>query len=67
MSNVVKLILTCQVKDDYIPQLIPLIWEFSIFIILFIILIIINIYYYKTDWKIACEGYEIYNKVAFKW
>lgn len=47
MMKLVKLILTCQVKDDLIPQLIPLIWVSSIFMVLFILLKLINVYYYK--------------------
>lgn len=44
MSILVKLILICQIKDDIIPQLIPLIWIFSFLIVLFIFLKLIIIY-----------------------
>lgn len=52
MSNVVKLILTCQVRDDYIPQLIPLMWVFSIIICLLLFSILINLYYYRDKYHL---------------
>lgn len=51
MSNIVKLILVCQIKDVKIPQLIPLSWIYSNLILLVILLVIISIYrmrYYKS-------------------
>lgn len=50
MSDVVKLILTCQVKDDNIPQLMPLMWVISVVICLYIFIILINLYFYKDEY-----------------
>lgn len=44
MSNIVKLILVCQIKDVYIPQLIPLSWVLSNFTLLLIFFTISVIY-----------------------
>lgn len=50
MKNIVKLILICQVKDECIPQLIPLIWIISTFFISFIVIVIVDIFFYiKID------------------
>lgn len=57
MWNVVKLILICQIKDDLIPQLIPLIWVASIFIISFILIIIIDLFFYVILDKIFIKLY----------
>lgn len=67
MSNIVKLILVCQIKDVYIPQLIPLSWvisNFMLFVVLLVITIIYSISYYifkknflrvnKTNFIIWC-------------
>jgi hypothetical protein len=53
MRNIVKLILICQIKDEFIPQLIPLIWIISTFLIRFMLIIIINIFFY-TRTNILC-------------
>lgn len=50
MSNVVKLILICQVKDDFIPQLIPIMWIYSVVILVYILIIIVFIYYYNYEY-----------------
>lgn len=49
MNKVVKLILICQIKDDLIPQLIPLMWINSIGICFLILLILINLYNLKEE------------------
>lgn len=45
MNNIVNLILTCQVKDQGIPQLIPFFWFMADFMLFFILLILINVYF----------------------
>lgn len=47
MINIVKLILICQVKDRWIPQLIPLFWIVSRFFLLAITLVIVLLYRYS--------------------
>lgn len=49
MEKVVKLILICQVKDDKIPQLIPLIWVNSFLVWFLILFILINLYNYNEE------------------
>lgn len=49
MKNVVKLILICQVKDDKIPQLIPLMWINSFLVSFFVILMLINLYNFNEE------------------
>lgn len=46
MENVVKLILVCQAKDDYIPQLMPLLWIGSVLIWIIFLLMLIHLYFY---------------------
>lgn len=67
MYNVVKLILTCQVEDDIIPQLIPLIWISSVIMVIFIFLILINIYYYKNEKILFFNDCEKIMKYYYKW
>lgn len=61
MIKVVKLILICQIKDDNIPQLIPLMWIISIRIILYIFLILLIIYFNRVIIMI-CKVYY-FNKI----
>lgn len=63
MKNVVKLILICQIKDDNIPQLIPLMWIFSVVMRMFLFNIYINIYRLKEIYGL--KGGEIDVKVNF--
>lgn len=49
MEKVVKLILICQVKDDKIPQLIPLMWVNSFLVWFLILFILINLYNYNEE------------------
>lgn len=68
MKKVVKLILICQIKDDIIPQLIPLIWINSIGICFLIILILINLYNLKEEFnliEIEDSGYK--HIIILKW
>jgi len=44
MSNIVKLILVCQIKDVWIPQLIPLLWILSNLVLLVILIVAISLY-----------------------
>lgn len=68
MWNVVKLILICQIKDDLIPQLIPLIWVVSIFIISFILIIIIDLFFYVILDKIFIKLYgEVMLNKKYLW
>lgn len=59
MVKLVKLILICQIKDDLIPQLIPLIWISSVFIVIFILLKLVNVYFYKRVDEIIGVDYVI--------
>lgn len=52
MEKVVKLILICQVKDDIIPQLIPLMWINSTIIRFFILFILINLYNLNEEFNL---------------
>lgn len=57
MIKVVKLILICQIKDDNIPQLIPLIWIISVIIVLYIFLILLVVYFNRIImiiYKVYC-------------
>lgn len=65
MNNVVKLILTCQVKDDIIPQLIPLMWINSIVVSLLILLILINIFHIKSEYILIYT--QMSNKEELIW
>lgn len=67
MYNIVKLILICQIKDDYIPQLIPLIWFNSIFIIFVFLFILIINYYYRNIYNIGFDYFIINDKIKIKW
>lgn len=67
MYDVVKLILVCQIKDDIIPQLIPLIWINSVIVVLLILLIlIINYYYHNSDINYCCNNTNRV-KILLKW
>lgn len=66
MNNVVKLILTCQVKDDKIPQLIPLIWVFSIIIWLILLGVLVDLYY-NLDYSIIKLRKERVQMLNFQW
>lgn len=63
MSNVVKLILICQIKDDNIPQLMPLIWLNSIGICFLIFIILINIYIIKIEYILVESSYNRDEKI----
>lgn len=68
MINVVKLILVCQAKDDIMPQLMPLIWCYSVLIRLVVVFILMEIFYYKFTYNINKLYYEkIINIVSYKW
>lgn len=68
MNKVVKLILTCQVKDDFIPQLIPLMWINSIGICFLIILILINLYNLKEEVNlVGIEGEKYNYNISLIW
>lgn len=67
MVNVVKLILICQIKDELIPQLIPLMWRLSVIICFFIILVLVEIFYY-TEYSIdLSEDGGVILIVNYKW
>lgn len=67
MNNVVKLILICQIKDDYIPQLIPLIWINSIFMVFVILFIIIVNYFYKNIYMLNYKNGRSNIYINIKW
>lgn len=68
MRNIVKLILICQIKDEKIPQLIPLLWNYSILIRLIIVFILVELFYYKFNYNFIKIYYnsDIY-KINYKW
>lgn len=61
MKKVVKLILICQVKDDLIPQLIPLMWVNSIGVCFLIMFILINLYNLREEVNLMSIEDERYN------
>lgn len=68
MSNIVKLILICQIKDDRIPQLIPLIWVMSILIVSFILIVIIDLFFYSTVYNLFIKlQNEIVKSKKYLW
>ena len=53
---------------EYIPQLMPLIWVGSVFIFLLIVLILIDLYYYKESFVIKLvEISEGISDFKYKW
>lgn len=68
MEKVVKLILICQVKDDIIPQLIPLMWINSTIIRFFILFILINLYNLNEEFNLrASEEENNYIEIKILW
>lgn len=68
MNKVVKLILICQIKDDIIPQLIPLMWINSIGICFLILLILINLYNLKEEVNLVrIEGEKYSYRINLIW
>lgn len=68
MWNVVKLILICQIKDDRIPQLIPLIWIISVFIVSLLLIVIIDLFFYSIIENIHIKLYsEIIINKSYLW
>lgn len=67
MYNVVKLILICQIKDDKIPQLIPLLWFSAVFIYLLMLLILIENFYYLNNELVNYEYFYKYDHISIKW
>lgn len=68
MNKVVKLILICQIKDDLIPQLIPLMWINSIGICFLILLILINLYNLKEEVNLVrIEGEKYSYRINLIW
>lgn len=68
MNKVVKLILICQIKDDLIPQLIPLMWINSIGICFLILLILINLYNLKEEVNLVrIEGEKYIYRINLIW
>lgn len=68
MNKVVKLILICQIKDDLIPQLIPLMWINSIGICFLILLILINLYNLKEEVNLVrIEGEKYGYRINLIW
>lgn len=63
MSNIVKLILVCQIKDVCIPQLMPLSWVISNFILLVVLLVISMIY--RISYYIFNKNFLGFNKTNF--
>lgn len=57
MGKIVKLILVCQIKDEDIPQLMPLLWILSSFVLFVVFLVVTAIYglgYYKSCSDLIC-------------
>lgn len=68
MNKVVKLILICQIKDDLIPQLIPLMWINSIGVCFLILLILINLYNLKEEVNLVrIEGEKYSYRINLIW
>lgn len=68
MYNVVKLILICQIKDDLIPQLIPLIWIISVLIVSFIIITMVYLFFYVVMHNLDIKLYsEIIINKNYSW
>lgn len=68
MEKVVKLILICQVKDDKIPQLIPLMWVNSFLVWFLILFILINLYNYNEENDLVKMGrYEYKSIINLIW
>lgn len=68
MYNVVKLILICQIKDDLIPQLIPLIWIISVLIVSFIIITMVYLFFYVVMHNLGIKLYsEIITNKNYSW
>lgn len=67
MYDVVKLILICQIKDDLIPQLMPLIWVNSVIISLYILLMLVNNYYYSSNNINYCYSKNDGIKIIIQW
>lgn len=68
MEKVVKLILICQVKDDKIPQLIPLMWVNSFLAWFLILFILINLYNYNEENDLVKMGrYEYKSIIKLIW
>lgn len=67
MNDVVKLILTCQVKDDKIPQLIPLMWIISIYMWILLSFIFVDLYYYKIEYNIEIISKGSVDNLNYLW
>lgn len=68
MEKVVKLILICQVKDDKIPQLMPLMWVNSFLVWFLILFILINLYNYNEENDLVKMGrYEYKSIIKLIW
>lgn len=67
MSKIVKLILICQIKDEIIPQLIPLYWIFSILVVFLLILIMIKIYFLFYNIIVEVEYVKIEKGLIIWW
>lgn len=67
MDNVVKLILICQVKDDNIPQLIPLFWLSSVFICFLILIVIVDLFFYKTNYDMIISNNSYNRGNSYLW
>lgn len=63
------MILTCQVEDEYIPQLIPLYWICSVLIIFIILLILVDLYYFREKEVriVKIENLCRENNILFLW
>lgn len=68
MDKVVKLILICQIKDDIIPQLMPLMWINSTIIWLILLFTLINLYNLNEEFSLKrMEGDKNYCEVKILW
>lgn len=67
MIIIVKLILVCQAKDRIIPQLIPLLWIISVFVVCLIIIMLIDIYYFRNILFLKENFLKENYKIVYLW
>lgn len=66
MIKVVKLILICQIKDEKIPQLIPLYWILSSILVILLIIIYLKVYGNFNNVIIKSKN-NGFNYINLKW